>query len=59
VRNADGLLEAAPPFATAPPMLVPSAERRPFAADFGGPQPAIPVSAVEAVRVKGPAVKDS
>jgi len=53
VRNAGGLREPAAPFAAAPPMLLPSA------ADFSGPQSAIPGGAVDVVRVNGRALNNS
>ncbi|MCG6940004.1 MAG: hypothetical protein LJE69_01985 [Thiohalocapsa sp.] len=53
VRTADGLLETAKPFAPAPAAFLPPAQRRPSAADFGGPRPAVQVGGVDALLVNG------
>ena len=53
VRNASGLLETAKPFAPALGAFLPPAQRRPSAADFGGPRPAVQVGGVDALLVNG------
>ena len=53
MRNADGLLETARPFAPAAGAFLPPAQRRPSAADFGGPRPAVQVGGVDALLVNG------
>ena len=53
VRTADGLLETAAPFAPAPAAFLPPTQRRPSAASFGGPRPALKVGSVDALLVNG------
>jgi ribonuclease BN (tRNA processing enzyme)/energy-coupling factor transporter ATP-binding protein EcfA2 len=53
VRGADGLLESAAPFAPAPAAFLPPTPRRPAAASFGGPRPALKIGGVDALLVNG------
>ena len=53
VRSAQGLLETATPFAPATGTFLPPSQRRPSAADFGGPRPAVQVGGADALLVNG------
>ncbi|MGD8206501.1 MAG: MBL fold metallo-hydrolase [Thiohalocapsa sp.] len=53
VRNADGLLESAVAFARGPIGFRPPAQRRPTAAECGGPRPMTQVGSVDALLVNG------
>jgi ribonuclease BN (tRNA processing enzyme) len=53
IRSADGLLETAVPYAPAPTAFLPPTQRRPSAASFGGPRPALKIGAIDAVLING------